>query len=334
MAKAKKLPSGSWRVQVYAGTDSNGKRKYKSFTAETRREAEAAAAQWAVERKESTVSDMTLGEAYDAYIASKENVLSPSTLRGYNNIRHTCFPSLWSVPLESITPERVQIEINAYSKDHSPKSVRNAHGLLSAILRTYAPEIRLSTTLPQKEKTEIVVPTDNMIRQLVEAVKDTAVEPAVLMAAFGSLRQSEVCAVTEDDIDRQNNTVSVNKAMVETKDGEWVIKQPKSFAGYRVVSFPASIMERIRPVDMNPRAVYKAFRRAIKNNNLPDMRFHDLRHYQASILHALGVPDKYIMQRGGWTTDSTLKNIYQHTMADKQKEFDDIALKHFDSIIE
>ena len=47
-----------------------------------------------------------------------------------------------------------------------------------------------------------------------------------------------------------------------------------------------------------------------------------------------GVPDKYIMQRGGWTTDSTLKNIYQHTMADKQKEFDDVALKHFDSIIE
>ena len=95
-----------------------------------------------------------------------------------------------------------------------------------------------------------------------------------------------------------------------------------------------TLYETIEAAEEVAKEVYKAFKRVLKNNNLPDMRFHDLRHYQASILHALGVPDKYIMQRGGWTTDSTLKNIYQHTMADKQKEFDDIAIKHFDSIIE
>lgn len=39
MAKAKQLPSGNWRVQVYDYTDSIGKRHYKSFTAETKKEA-------------------------------------------------------------------------------------------------------------------------------------------------------------------------------------------------------------------------------------------------------------------------------------------------------
>lgn len=39
MATAKKLPSGSWRCLVYTGTDINGRRKYKSFTAGTKREA-------------------------------------------------------------------------------------------------------------------------------------------------------------------------------------------------------------------------------------------------------------------------------------------------------
>jgi hypothetical protein len=34
----------------------------------------------------------------------------------------------------------------------------------------------------------------------------------------------------------------------------------------------------------------------------------------------MGVPDKYIMQRGGWQTDFTLKNIYQHTFDKKTKE--------------
>ncbi len=45
MASAKKLPSGSWRVNLFIGTE-DGKRKYKSFTAATKREAEFQAAQY------------------------------------------------------------------------------------------------------------------------------------------------------------------------------------------------------------------------------------------------------------------------------------------------
>ena len=45
MASAKKLPSGNWRVSLYIGLDEKGKRKYKSFTADTKKEAEFLAAQ-------------------------------------------------------------------------------------------------------------------------------------------------------------------------------------------------------------------------------------------------------------------------------------------------
>lgn len=37
MPKAKKLPSGSWRCQVYLGKDGNGKNIYKSVTAGTKK---------------------------------------------------------------------------------------------------------------------------------------------------------------------------------------------------------------------------------------------------------------------------------------------------------
>ena len=46
------------------------------------------------------------------------------------------------------------------------------------------------------------------------------------------------------------------------------------------------------------------------------MRFHALRHYCASQLHALGMPDAYIMERGGWESDGVLKGIYRHTLSD------------------
>ena len=36
-------------------------------------------------------------------------------------------------------------------------------------------------------------------------------------------------------------------------------------------------------------------------------------------LRVIGVPDKYVMEEGGWSTDYVLKNNYQHTLSDGQK---------------
>ena len=46
----------------------------------------------------------------------------------------------------------------------------------------------------------------------------------------------------------------------------------------------------------------------------------------------MGVPDKYIMERGGWKTDSTLKNIYQHTMSDKRREVEAEIVRKFEAL--
>lgn len=44
-----------------------------------------------------------------------------------------------------------------------------------------------------------------------------------------------------------------------------------------------------------------------------------IRHYNASIMLALNIPDKYAMERMGYSTPATLKKVYQHTMRDKQE---------------
>ena len=58
-------------------------------------------------------------------------------------------------------------------------------------------------------------------------------------------------------------------------------------------------------------------------------RFHDLRHYTASVLLALGVPDKYAMEVMGHATNATLKQIYQHTMDDKRRETAEKMVSYF-----
>lgn len=95
-----------------------------------------------------------------------------------------------------------------------------------------------------------------------------------------------------------------------------------------VEKFPASG----NIVDINPDKITRRFERAFKQLNLKPFRFHDLRHYAASIMHAIGVPDQYIMQRGGWGSDRTLKAIYRGTIEEYTQKYTDITLSHFDSI--
>ena len=336
MATAKKLPSGSWRVRVYDGPNADGKPVYRSFTAATKKEAELLAAQYAAKRRagEQASADRTLAEAYARYIEIKRNTLSPTTVREYMRAAAHDFPLLMPVRLSRITQEAVQSAVNIMSADHAPKSVRNAHGLLSAVLRMFAPEIRLNTRLPQPKKAEIYVPTEQEVEHLIRLIRGTELEKAVLLAAFGSLRRSECCALMADDI--TGDIVHVTKAMVLDDNKQWTIKQPKSKAGYREIKMPSFVIERLVPsengriVNLAPVTVTDYFIDIRRKFNLPHLRFHDLRHYQASILHAMGVPDKYIMERGGWSTDSTLKNIYQHTMSDMRKKVEDDIVRRFE----
>ena len=49
-------------------------------------------------------------------------------------------------------------------------------------------------------------------------------------------------------------------------------------------------------------------------------------------MHAIGVPDAYIMERGGWGNDGTLKNVYRHAMEDQREKMSDMTNGHFDAM--
>ena len=146
MAKAKKLPSGSWRVQLYIGRDSAGKRKYKSFTAATKKEAEYQASKYALKRGSANEFTITVGEAMHRYIALKTGVLSPSTIRSYHAIKNM-FPKLESFNINNLTTAQVQLAVSELSVTYSPKTVRNAHGFLMSAVRMFAPDINFKVTI-------------------------------------------------------------------------------------------------------------------------------------------------------------------------------------------
>ncbi len=328
MATAKKLPSGSWRIRVFDYKDDDGVKHYKSFTnrdpsPKGKREVEKEAAAWAADRERAKSSSMTLGQAMDAYIDSRSATLSPNTVREYKAMRKRDLQNLMDIPIDNITQEMVQAEINREAQAHSPKSVRNMHGLLTAVLRTYRPAFALRTSLPKKIRPNIYVPTDGDIRRIIDTSRGTPMEIPILLAAFGPMRRGEICALDSDHVN--GNVVHVEYSLARNDKGEYVLKPPKSYAGDRYIEYPDFVAEKLQGtsgkiVDMLPLQIDRGFKRVLKQAGVPDFRFHDLRHYSASILHAIGIPDAYIMKRGGWSDDNVLKNVYRHTMADKDAE--------------
>lgn len=336
MPKAKKLPSGSWRVQVFDYKDVDGRRHYKSFTTPTKREAEFEAAQWAASGKSNAaIEDISLYAAITRYIDAKQGVLSPSTIRGYEGMQRNYFKEIGRTSLKSLDNTTLQIWISDLSKHLSPKTVRNVHGLLASVLDMFVPDFHLKTTLPAKEKPDLYTPSDEDIKHLLEHVSGRELEIAILLAAFGPMRRGEICALTADDI--HGNIIDVNKSMVQGPDGLWHIKQPKTYSSYRRIEYPEFVIEKMngiqgRIVKATPAQITNRFGRAITFSRLPHFRFHDLRHYAASIMHAIGVPDQYILQRGGWASDNVMKTVYRNVIDLETTKQNKKILNHFDEM--
>ena len=332
MANAKKLKSGNWRVLAYVGKHVT-KSGYKSFTAPTKKEAERLAAAFTPPNPQGDTPNVTVGQAIDNYIAMKDAVLSPSTIRSYRVIRRNWLQELMDIQVYALTQSDVQRAVNQdAAAGKSPKTLRTAHGLLRAAVDAVRPELVLRTTLPQKKRPDIKIPTKEEVDALINAA-DPELANAIRLAAMLGLRRSEICALTWDDI--SDETLTVSKAVVRNSAGVWMTKPPKSYSGYRVLTMPRAVKKCFsqsgdgavfsflpdyitRPFDRLQRKCFGEVR----------YRFHDLRHYNASVMLALGVPNKYAMERMGHATDNMLKAVYQHTMKDKQQEIAE-QLNHF-----
>lgn len=160
---------------------------------------------------------------------------------------------------------------------------------------------------------------------------DVPMEPTLPTPAAGSTLSKD-----QEELLYDFSAVYVHTDVVKDPAGKWVHKEmPKNASSIRRIVLPSEIIEEIGHGDpeefvygKTPTAITNAFDYLRKKLGL-QCRFHDLRHYAASILHAIGMPDQYIMERGGWSTDGTLKAVYRNVLTDKNKVFTDKANEYF-----
>jgi integrase len=215
----------------------------------------------------------------------------------------------------------IQSAVNEEAALLSPKTVRNAAGLLTAALAMF--DYKVDVTLPQKKKTEIVIPTDEEMKILCDKAADTAMMVPICLAAYMGMRRSEISALDlEKDVDLENKKLRISKAVVKNKENRYVLKGTKTTESERILPIPSILVPVFTDLIQNgkkipnPDQIEKGFIKLRDSLGLKHITFHSLRHYFASTLVTLDIPDFYAMKLMGHNSDKMLKTVYQHVKED------------------
>ena len=230
-------------------------------------------------------ADKTFSEAYKDYIGVKSNILSPSTIRGYESM-YKNLPS-WLLPLDiaEIDNYTLQKLINGYAKEHSAKSTHNLYSLVLSVIRLFYPDSTIRATLPQKAHTEPYTPSREDVKKLLDASKETEYYVPLYLASL-SCRCSEICALTLDDL--RGDQLTINKALVRAEKGYVLKDTPKTDASYRTITLPRDLVKRIKKQG-----------------------------FFCSYCHDLGYTDAQIKKLGGWDSD-VFRKVYRHAMSEDE----------------
>ena len=336
MATAKKQKDGTWRIQPCVTI--LGEKRRTNIRADSKREAERLAQEWIESQGVQKKTNITLGEAVEAYIENRRSSFSPSTVRNYFVIRRNAVPLLMDEKIEKITAERVQSEMNAYALTHAPKTARNVHSLISATLKAYAPHIKLNTTLPRKEKEDIRIPSPEEVDIILEQCANLTLQIPILLALFCGLRASEIAALKAENV--KDGYIIIKEAMVRGENGQ-ELKGPKSNSGYRNIPCADDLCERLRAAAKNSDSgrVTKMSSTRISNKwgdfskrlPMPHIKFHALRHYYASYALLHQVPIDYVAEMMGHSSRDMIERVYKHLFPKEQFRFASMIIEEYNT---
>ncbi|WP_407308763.1 tyrosine recombinase XerC [Desulfosporosinus sp. SB140] len=238
----------------------------------------------------------------------------------------------------------------------SGQSVKHHHRLISSILTCAVqwqclisnPAERVKP--PKVDKKEAAHLEEDMTEFMLSLLDDEPLKykTMVYLAVYSGSRLGEVSGLEWSDIDFDKNLLQVCRASQYIPGKGIFTKGPKNESSKRVIAMPPLVMdllkeyrvwqnqERLKCGDIwedhdrlftkwngkpifptTPSTWYREFRR---KHNLPDVKFHGLRHTNASLLIGQGVDVQTVAKRLGHTKATTTTSIYSHFLKRPDQE--------------
>lgn len=157
----------------------------------------------------------------------------------------------------------------------------------------------------------------------------------VVLAAGTGLRQGECFGLTVDRVDFLRRTITVDRQLILPATGPPQFGPPKTAASVRTVPLPKVVRESLAahlerwPTDsdaliftnerccpLRRNRFGEIWRATVSRANLNGLRFHDLRHFYASLLIRHGESVKVVQARLGHASASETLDTYSHLWPD------------------
>jgi integrase len=280
--------------------------------------------------------------ALSAYASTWLESLSvrPTTRRTYDShLRTWILPALGGRSLASITPTDVRALVRQLTEQLAPSTARHVHGLLSTILRSavedgYLPRNPAARTGPRRTPRTRVAPlTVGQVQALLDATPERF-RVVVLLGAGCGLRIGEALGLRVGEVDLEARVLRVSAQLQALPGQPLALRPPKSFSSIRTVPLPETVADAIaehlrrwppggendqdgllvrsvtgRPVW--PRTFHsRIWRTATTGAGLPEVRFHQLRHFYASALIRAGESVKTVQAALGHASAVETLQIY------------------------
>ena len=258
-----------------------------------------------------------------------------------SQLRNHILPVFGDRPIGSIRPGEIQSWVRSRSDIGLAASTIQMMTRSVGSMFTMAVADRLlernpcaGVRLPRRERPPVIPPTLEQVEALIAAMSQRF-RPIVVLAAGTGLRQGECLGLGINRVDFEGNTVTVDRQLVLTTSPP-VLAPPKTRASYRRVPLPqvvarslAEHLERHPPgpdglVFTNGRGAPirrnrfgESWRATVRRAGVPDgIRFHDLRHFYASLLIRHGESVKVVQARLGHASATETLDTYSHLWPD------------------
>lgn len=308
-------------------------------------------------------SRVTLSEWLDQWLEQMALTLRPSTLSHYrNDMEHHVKPYLGNRRLTQITAADLRKLYDTLKRKGrtgprsgqcrglSSTTVHGIHTTLHHALKA-AVEQRLIPANPADEveppkiiRRAMGILNDEQLKRFKLAIQaDDIWHDFFYTELTTGLRLGEICGLMWSDFEERSGTLQVSRTLHKEKGGRLVVGDTKTYAGMRKIVLPPStsqlLCERkkksfspwifhdpLRPeAPINPSSAYRKLKEVLKQADLPDIRFHDLRHTFSTHALASGVDAKTLAGILGHTKASFTLDTYTHTTGDMQKRAADIV---------
>jgi len=275
----------------------------------------------------------------DLWLAQRTDI-RPRTREQYELlIRNKLKPVFGHHELARITP----VHVRSWYADiaaSTPGSARSAYRLLKAIFNTAILDDLLVKN-PCRVKgggtdrvTDRRIPNVDQVAALTQSMPEQY-RAAVTLAAWGTLRRGEVLGLNRDDIDLRAGTVRVERSLHEFYDGRLELGPTKN-GDPRRIYMPSSVMPALEDhlrrfvgpesdaplflgatgLRLRPSNFWVIYETARRRAGLTWVRFHDLRHFAATMFASTGASTKEIMSRGGWKSIAMVVR-YEHASEER-----------------